>query len=213
MLTKRPTYIDLDDCPENFLVWSGTYQYSTARSGRQVLASIRGSIVRLAVYAIKLTILTLAVLSIAWWPYLLASYEANALTISIESFETTAPVDYTSAFLAPTRCMRGSALLKITYGGWEEISVRSLEAVLGFSDTMNAPVYLSFADFRVTSRAENYDRMRRESANGTLIVSFAECTVETRGLRYMKDLDYAVGVENFTLVPFDDDSDIDIFEA
>ncbi|KAF4687627.1 hypothetical protein FOZ60_003648 [Perkinsus olseni] len=199
MLTKRPTYIDLDDCPENFLAWSGTYQYSTARSGREVLARIRGSRVRLAVYATILTILTLAVLSIAWWPYLLASYEANALTISIETFETTAPVDYASAFLAPTRCMRGSALLKIT-----------------------------FADFRVTSQAESkitvpfylrmffveeYDRMRRESANGTLIVSFAGCTLEARGLRYAKDLDYAVGVENFTLVPFDDDSDIDILEA
>ncbi|KAF4749244.1 hypothetical protein FOZ63_011952, partial [Perkinsus olseni] len=212
----------------NFLAWSGTYQYSTARSGRQVLARIRGSRVRLTVYATVLAILTLAVLSIAWWPYLLASYEANALTISIETFETTAPVDYASAFLAPTRCMRGSALLKITYRGSDDITVQSLEAVLGSNDEMNTPIYLSFADFRVTSQTESkitvpfylrmffveeYDRMRRESANGTLIVSFAGCTVEARGLRYAKDLDYAVGVENFTLVPFDDDSDIDILEA
>ncbi|KAF4710052.1 hypothetical protein FOZ63_018353, partial [Perkinsus olseni] len=134
MLSSRPsTVAEMDNAPEHFLSYLGSYRakaddgHSTVRSGSRGSASWGWPTLRLLILCINLAVMSAIAVYYSWLPFWAASLQAQGLSLTIEKAEITSPVSCVMLTLTTlendTRlCARGTAVLKVTSVGREEVT-------------------------------------------------------------------------------------------
>ncbi|KAF4666366.1 hypothetical protein FOZ61_009845 [Perkinsus olseni] len=159
MLSSRPsTLAEMNDTPEHFLSYLGSYRakadndHPTVRTGSRGPASRGRPILRLLILSIILAVTGAIAVYYSWLPFWAASLQAQGLHLTIEKAETTSPVSCVMLTLAPLEedsrlCARGTAVLKVTSAdSGEEVTISGMYGVL-FAESFGACFMLG--DFKV----------------------------------------------------------------
>ncbi|KAF4704612.1 hypothetical protein FOZ63_030212 [Perkinsus olseni] len=141
MLSSRcSTLADMDNGPEHFLSYLGSYRakaddgHPTVRSGSRASASRGWPTLRLLTLCIILAVMSAIAVYYSWLPFWAASLQAQGLSLTIEKAEITSPVSCVMLMLTTfddsRLCARGTAVLKVTSDVREEVTVSAAQGIL-----------------------------------------------------------------------------------
>ncbi|KAF4689785.1 hypothetical protein FOZ60_001136 [Perkinsus olseni] len=141
MLSSRcSTLADMDNGPEHFLSYLGSYRakaddgHPTVRSGSRASASKGWPTLRLLTLCIILAVMSAIAVYYSWLPFWAASLQAQGLSLTIEKAEITSPVSCVMLMLTTfddsRLCARGTAVLKVTSDVREEVTVSAAQGIL-----------------------------------------------------------------------------------
>ncbi|KAF4689784.1 hypothetical protein FOZ60_001135 [Perkinsus olseni] len=155
--SRSSTLAERSDSSEHFLCYLGSYwqkaDHPTAGSGSWDPPSRGWPVLRSTILCLFLALTSTIALYYSWLLYWGASSRARSLLITIDKAETTSPVSCVMLTLATLEddsllCARGTAVLKVTLDGREEVTVGGVKGTL-FANPDSGGACFMLGDFKV----------------------------------------------------------------